>query len=342
MMKIAVLGTALALSAVDAQVIELPSLPHAIAGQFVGTVSGTLVVAGGSRWTAPPSQGGTKVFDDGILALGPDETHWQQVARLPKPLAYGGAASLKRTLLFAGGQGEAVVSRSVWALGKHGSSFQLTLWPDLPASVANFSMAMAGGRIYVYGGQESKDSLAGAQLWSLSIDAEERPGSNWQHETSMPGPGRILAAAAGCQDTLYILGGATLSRATDGSLIRHYSREAWSYSPMSGWKRLPDLPAASVAAPAECDEDGNVLLLGGDDGSMAGVALSPGELHPGFSRTVERYSPSDNAWASAGQLPLGLVTTGSAVWKDGRIVVPGGEDRPGSRSNKVLELRFDR
>jgi N-acetylneuraminic acid mutarotase len=128
----------------------------------------------------------------------------------------------------------------------------------------------------------------------------------------------------------------------DGSLVRHYLREVWSFQAESSWQRLAEMPTAAVAAPAACDEDGNVLLIGGDDGHMAGVVLQSGEQHPGFSRAVWRYSPQSQGWAVAGELPVGLVTTGSAVWKDGRIVVPGGEDRPGSRSDRVLELRLTR
>lgn len=61
---------------------------------------------------------------------------------------------------------------------------------------------------------------------------------------------------------------------------------------------------------------------------MAGVALRSEEKHPGFSRKLFRYSTDTNHWFSAGELPVGLVTTGAAVRQDGRIVIPGGEDRP--------------
>jgi N-acetylneuraminic acid mutarotase len=84
------------------------------------------------------------------------------------------------------------------------------------------------------------------------------------------------------------------------------------------------------------------VLIGGDDGHMAGVVLRPGEKHPGFSRRVWRYSVDRNIWVAEGELPVGLVTTGAAVLRDGPIVIPGGEDRPGSRSNQVLELNFDK
>lgn len=335
-------GAALAVSAGNLRVDELPRLPRAIAGQFVGAVDGSLVVAGGSWWTAPPGDGGKKIWEDRIEALETGGTEWHEIARLPRTLAYGGAVSLKDTLVFAGGQDETTVSRGVWGLVKQGHGYHFSPWPELPTPLTNFSMAAAEGRIYVFGGQSATGSLASAELWSLDVDAHGKPGSVWRKEASLPGAGRILAAAAGCSDRLYIAGGATLVASKSGVPVRLYLREAWSFEPAAGWKRLPDPPAASVAAPAVCERDGDFLLIGGDDGHMAGVGLRPGESHPGFSRKVMRYSADKNQWVLEGELPVGLVTTGAAVRQDGRIVIPGGEDRPGSRSNRVLELTFDK
>lgn len=323
------------------RVTELPSLGHPVAGQFVGTVDGTLIVAGGSRWSAPSGAGRTKVFEDQIEAFEPCTVHWQLVARLPRPLAYGGAASLSHSLLFAGGLDQATASRSVWAFTTYGPNFLLTPWPRLPAPLANFSMASAGNRVYIFGGQQSSGSSASNQLWSLEFDGSERPLSEWRSEPPLPGSGRILAAATGCDEALYILGGAALLGGMDRAFERQYLDEVWSFQPSKGWERLPDLPAPSVAAPAACDGDGNIFLIGGDDGGMAAVRLNAGQLHPGFSRTIVRYRPTDEKWRTVGELPLGLVTTGCAVRKNRSFVVPGGEDRPGSRSDRVFEIHLD-
>lgn len=335
-------GIALAVSGGGLRVKELPRLPRAIAGQFVGAAGNSVVVAGGSWWSAPPSDGGKKIWEDRIEALEPNGAEWREVARLPQPLAYGGTVSLKGAIVFAGGQDEAAVSRNVWALEKQEQGYRLSAWPELPTPLTNFSMAVAGDRIYVLGGQSANNSLADNDLWSLSVDAHGKPASNWQKEASLPGAGRILAATAGCAGKLYIVGGATLAASESGVPKRHYLREAWSFDPAAGWKRLPDPPVASVAAPAACERNGDFVLIGGDDGHMAGVVLRPGEKHPGFSRRVWRYSVDRNIWVAEGELPVGLVTTGAAVLRDGPIVIPGGEDRPGSRSNQVLELNFDK
>lgn len=335
---IAGLGTFLMTFASAPQLRKLPSLPHAIAGQFVGAIDNTVVVAGGSWWTSPPDEGGVKMWDDRIQVLQQDSKSWQSIGQLPQPMAYGGALSLGHELVLAGGQNEDMVSSKVWSLKLNGRRFNLSSWPDLPNPLTNFSIAFAGNKIYVFGGQKEKNSLASASLWSLTIQPNGIPAAAWQQESPLPGKGRILAAAAGCGGRLYVVGGATLEKLPDGIAARHYLREAWSYDPVNKWIRLPDPPTPSVAAPAVCAGGHSVLLIGGDDGHMDGVVLRPGEVHPGFSKVLTRYDAINKTWSEVGKLPLGLVTTGAAVLSDGRIVIPGGEDRPGSRSNVVLEL----
>lgn len=334
-------STGLVYDAGTMQVRELPSLPFPIAGQYVGALNGKIVVAGGSRWTVLPERGGKKIFDDWIDVLGPERPGWQSVAKLPRPLAYGAAVSLARSLVLAGGLDEAGSSRSVLALSGDETGFRCTAWPDLPSPLSNFSMTLAGGRIYVFGGQSASDAPARNELWSLGFDASEEPEAAWRQEVSLPGLGRILAASAGWGEDLYILGGAALSKGADGTTTRQYLREVWQFNVQGRWEQLANIPTASVAATAVCDDQGNVLLIGGDDGSMAGVKLHQAEIHPGFSRAVLRYSAMKREWELVAQMPIGLVTTGSAIWKGGRIVVPGGEDRPGGRSARVFELHWE-
>jgi N-acetylneuraminic acid mutarotase len=317
---------------------ELPKLPRAIAGQFVGTAGDLLVVAGGSWWTAPPSQGGRKIWADEIHILAATDGEWRAAGRLPHPCAYGGAISLKDAVVFAGGQNGDAVSSEVRALRRRGGALEVENWPDMPVPSANLAVAMAAGQIYAFGGQSSAQATsASARLWSLKAGAGKS--GHWVEHPPLPGEGRILAAAAGCRDTLYILGGAALTPSPAGGAARRYLREAWSFAPARGWERLPDLPAPSVAAPAVCGPSGEPVLLGGDDGSMAGVVLAQGEVHPGFGRSVLHYDRARRRWVESGRLPLGLVTSGAAWWNNS-IVIPGGEDRPGHRSATVLRIEL--
>jgi hypothetical protein len=93
--------------------------------------------------------------------------------------------------------------------------------------------------------------------------------------------------------------------------------------PSGIWKRLPDLPAAVVAAPTLCDAEGRVLIFGGDDGKLASQIPTLRDNHPGFSRTLLTYDALPNKWIPAGELPLSLVTTAVALWH-GNYVIAGG------------------
>lgn len=320
---------------------KLPPLPQPIAGQYVGRFDNTIVVAGGSYWKTPgqaAKTGPTKFWESSILALAPGEHNWRVIGHFPHPLAYGGSVSLKNKVVFAGGQDGTIISRQVWALEQHNDRYELMQWPLLPIPLADFSMAAAGDHIYIFGGQSSSNSLASAQLWSLALDSGGNPIGHWVQEPRLPASGRILAAAAGCNDEFYIASGATLEKSADGFLVRHYLHDAWSYSPAKGWRQLPDIPRPAAAAPAICDSAG-FFVIGGDDRRTAGG--HPGSIpqYPGFSRTVLRFDFGTKQWLTAGELPLGLVTTGAAVLANGNVVIPGGENRPGSRSSDVLQFR---
>jgi N-acetylneuraminate epimerase len=59
------------------------------------------------------------------------------------------------------------------------------------------------------------------------------------------------------------------------------------------------------------------------------------DQHPGFSLKILRFDAHGSRWSPLSQLPLSLVTTGAANW-GGRFVIPGGENKPGHRSNRVI------
>jgi N-acetylneuraminic acid mutarotase len=71
--------------------------------------------------------------------------------------------------------------------------------------------------------------------------------------------------------------------------------------------------------------------LGGDDGSQVSI---PPAAHTGFRRDILGYNIVADRWTAQGRLPFSLVTTPAVEWHS-RIVIPGGESRPGVRSTEV-------
>ena len=312
----------------------LPPLPdkEGFAAPFAGVLEGRLIVAGGANFPDKrPWEGGVKVWYDAIWSLDGPEGEWRQVGRLPYPLAYGVSLTVPEGMLCLGGSD---------ATRHHATCFWLRLdeqghpqtepLPPLPRACANFCGVVMGRQVWVAGGLEKPEATEALNtLWSLDLERLDR---GWQEHAPWPGRGRMLAMAGAHQGWFYLVGGAALKPGPDGKAERVWLRETWRYSPSQGWEALSDLPQAAVAAPTPLPlENDRLLLLGGDDGSQ--VHASP-EAHQGFSKDILAYDVATNTWSSSGQLPLGLVTTPSVIWQ-GRIVLPGGEKKPGFRSTEV-------
>lgn len=302
---------------------DLPPLPEAIAGQFVGAHAGRLIVAGGTLWSRPKWEGGEKRWMPAIYTLGPGETAWRESGEQPEPLAYGGAVSTSAGMVCIGGQGPASVSASVRLLFWDGSGVKQRRLADLPEPRMLLGAALSGNEIFAVGGQPSPDLPASNVVWILeNIDGK------WREIAPLLGPGRILPAVAGCRRGIFVASGAALIE----KLKRKYLVDAYRYG--DGWSALPVLPAPVVAAPACCDARGRFLIFGGDDGSLADREPGPG--HPGFRRAILRLE--NGTWREIAALPQVLVTSGIAAWRDS-MVIPGGEDRPGSRSARVVSIQ---
>jgi N-acetylneuraminate epimerase len=313
---------------------KLPSIPDAIgfAGSYAGVSNDVLLVAGGANFPdKPPSEGGTKVWHDRVFALERNATAWREAGRLPQPAGYGVSVSTPEGMLLIGG-GDATrnfteVRRARW----NGQAVEFETLPALPVPLAMAAGALLNRTVYVGGGLEQPTSTqASAAFFALNLDDLA---AGWKALPAWPGPPRMLATASAHDGSFYLIGGADLSADAAGKPVRQWLRDAYRFTPGQGWQRLADLPRSTVAAPSPSFAMGqaHVLVLGGDDGSQLGT---PPRKHPGFPRVVQAYHPVTNTWTGLGSLPFSLVTTTGVMW-DGRIVVPGGETRPGVRSTEV-------
>jgi N-acetylneuraminic acid mutarotase len=319
----------------------LPPLPQArgLAGGFAGVSDGALIFAGGSNFPdAPPWREGKKVWYDAVYALDRPDGKWSRVGSLPEPHGYGASVTYGDAILCIGGGDARHNVADVLCLKWDGSHLTTTRLSPLPATLANACAAVVGDDLFVAGGQRSPDATeASRDVYRLNLRA---PGASWESVAPLPGPGRILAAAANCSGAFWVIGGAALSPGPDGKPVRRYLADAYRFDPAKGWKRVADLPVALAASPSPVPCDGDRLyLLGGDDGSAVGI--SPPERHPGFNRHVFRYDARRDAWSNAGQLPVAQVTTSAVRW-GAEWVVCSGEVRPGVRSPDVWAYRFRR
>lgn len=322
------------LAATSADWTPLPSLPdkEGFAGAFAGVAGGALLVAGGTNFPDKmPWDGGTKTWYDQIQVLTNFSGRWRTVGSLPKPNGYGVSLTIRGGMLIIGGGDASVHFREVWRLGFDGEKVSTAALPSLPKPCAYMAGAADDLVVYVAGGIEHPtDTAAMPTFWSLNL---VEPGKGWKELPPCPGPARILASMATVDGAIYLFSGAALKPGPDGKPAREWLRDAWRYTGADGWKQLADMPHVSVAAPSPLPErDGKFLLIGGDDGAL--VNFEPKPKHPGFPRRLMAYDPKTDHWTEAGALPFSLVTTPSVEWR-GKIVIAGGEARPGKRSPEV-------
>jgi N-acetylneuraminic acid mutarotase len=315
---------------------KLPSLPdrEGFAGSFAGVSGGALLVAGGANFPGrKPWEGGQKEWYDTVFVLDKPDGTWRRAGRLPRALAYGVSVTTEEGILCIGGAGATEHHADCFLLRWYDGRLSITKMPSLPKACAYLSGAQVGSVVQVAGGIEKPDSTSCLKtFWSLDLAKKD---ASWQALKPWPGPARMLAVPGSSGGTFFLLSGTDLSAGKDGRPVRTYLRDAYSYHPDSGWRKLADLPRPAVAAPSPAPVlAGQLLVISGDDGRN--VHFEPRDEHPGFPRGILAYDLR-GSWKSLADSPLSRATVPAVSWR-GRIVIPGGETRPGVRSPEVWGL----
>jgi len=308
---------------------DLPELPFGIGGHAVAAIGDAILVAGGSVWTAAPWKHGKKQYRDDVMVLREFDGVWETVGRLPVPVAYAACAASQDELYVAGGENADGVLRNVYSVSTRGSVARVVRLPNLPCPLTDGSGAVLEGIFHVCCGQTGPDlKSATNRHWALV-------GGRWVEQDPLPGVARILPI---CQPTggCFTLGSGAGFRIQSDRLVRSYLKDVWRFDPRTGWQEIGSLFVPCVAAPSLAYGDG-LFIFGGDDGSLAS-AWHLQDQHPGFSKSVTRVSANSVRGLRGCDLPISLVTSGTALWR-GRVVIAGGEDRAGSRSARVLACK---
>ena len=313
---------------------KLPAIPDAegFAGTFAGVSNGVLIVGGGAN-IAGEKWGETfrKQWHDSVFVLEKPDGAWRSGFRLSRALGYGVSVTTERGVGCIGGSDSQRHYSDVFLLEWRDEKIVTTPLPALPKPCANACGALVGKVIYVAGGIKKPDAVTAMNtFWKLDLAAAD---PRWESLDPWPGPERMLAVAGSIGDSFFIFSGARLSAGADGKPVREYLRDAYRFTPGTGWKRIKDMPRAAVAAPLPAITDGKrLLIVSGDDGTK--VDFTPVREHPGFPRGVLAYDPERDAWSSAGEVPFSRATVPTVRWL-GREVIPNGEVRPRVRTPEV-------
>lgn len=323
---------------------ELPQLPATpgYGGPFVGVHGEVLFVAGGANFpSAPPWEGGTKVWYDGIQALEPGSENWLSAGSLPSPRAYGAALTLPEGVALLGGSDAEGCYDECRLLSWDPETRQarLTELPPLPAPCAHPAAAAVGSVIYCAAGSDGSTPTSMVHgFWMLDVSAPEAERS-WQELTPWPGPARHKAVAVtqrgrGRGAEFYLFSGEIPTASPDGTITYDYRRDAYRYDIADqSWERLSDLPHPVAAASAIAVGQSQALVFSGSTGEH----VHDPDPRPEFPRRVLAYHTITDTWTTAGEMPQAVVTSGVARWQD-RIVLASGEVRPGVRTPAVRSL----
>lgn len=336
---------------------QLPPMPDPVgfAGPFAGVSHGALIVAGGANFGGKDNfAGAPKIWHDRIFVLDKADGQWREAAeKLPKPLGYGIAATWKDQVICVGGEGTGASPQDdAFALSWDGAKVATETLPRLPVRSSYLGGALIGDVLYAVGGNGGPDGVR-HQVWSLDL---ARPVSEraWKAEPPLPGPALLLATVGSAGGKLFVFGGAEVTPNWLSVPDRVFHRETWVLTPGKGWTRGRDMPNTLAASPSPAPlVGGELLVMGGDDGGLFYRTVEVGARHPGSTATVYAYDPAKDAWRIAGTLPvqpgpslqfqptealMPPVTVSTTVW-NGKVVIPSGEIRPGTRTPRVLVLQ---
>ena len=338
---------------------RLPDLPDAlgVAGPFVGTHRGVLMVAGGANFPAPTWQS-TKAYHGAIhvLAPGGDGWKWTPAGDLEHPVGYGVSVSTPAGVVCIGGHdGSGVFDTTrllTWDpdLGK----VMTRALPSLPVATTHGTGVAIGNRVWMFGGQTGTSlDTATSATWSLDVAAAS---PRWRRGPDCPGPARALAVSAVQHDgrgtRIYLMSG---RRAGAGGV--ELLTDTWVLDPagvdfdavdqagggtVSGgggpWTRGADLPRCVMAGTAAAVGTSHIAVFGGDAGENFFADLK--DRHPGFTRRSLLYHTITDSWTDGGATPANQVTTWAVPFAGG-VVIPTGEVRPRVRTREVWRVRVN-
>ncbi len=341
---------------------RLPPLPDplGVAGPFVGSHRGALIVAGGAnfpvaegqdRWQVP------KVWHDDAWVLAPaadGRLEWCAQAPLPRPIGYGSAATTPAGVVCSGGEDGTSAFDTVMLLSWDPDARRLVSrpLPALPQPTAFGGAASIGSVVYVACGQSAVGPVAPTaavqrlDLGDVVPSGDDPATLHWESLPPVPGGPRTHAIVV-TRDTdtggrLCVLSGRRPDpRGAMGAI--DVLRDAWEFDPDAweaagrpasgepGWRRLADLPAPRMAGVAIPVSSHVLAVLSGDDGRLFTKVDLLRDSHPGFPVQSLFYDAARDRWQTGGMVPAAQVTTSAVPWAGGYAIVSG-EVRPRLRT----------
>ncbi len=318
------------------QASSIPDIPvkNGVAGAFTGLDNDVLIVAGGSYFDKPLWEGGQKIYLDSIFVCvkNGDNYQWHFAGHLPYPVAHGAAVSTPEGLLCIGGEGTNNKYKNAFLLSWNSEKQSVEIHqsiPSLPVAGSYISATAINNIVYVFGGkiQEGGKEKISDNFWRINLDNKE---SGWEKLETCPGGARfgssLVCQTNGEYNCLFLFGGKSNSG---------YLNDTYSFDPKTcTWEKKTNMPYPALATSAIPVGGSQIFIFSGSDGHNVDKILEVKEAYK-FTNEILSFNTITNSWIKAGEMPRGVVNTTALFW-NGRIIIPGGELRPGKRTPGVL------
>jgi N-acetylneuraminic acid mutarotase len=228
---------------------QMPSISIPSGNFACGTFGIDLVIAGGVTW-----KDGNKIWLDQIRRFDTKKKIWNDIGKLPHPIAYPAYAPTADGIFFAGG-GDSKKTFPEIALLNHEFQFK-NIGTVLHPLVLSGS-SLVDGKLYVAAGAADAADLKTATNFFYSIELKTGQVENLP---VFPGGNLIIPCAAGLNGKIYCFTGASFDAANSQAIN---SNSAFVYAVAEKkWSAIQRFPY-SVHGLASCVLDDRHILLGG-------------------------------------------------------------------------------
>jgi N-acetylneuraminate epimerase len=339
------------------------SVQYGLAGALAGSLGDKIVVAGGSNFASKkPWLGGTKLNYNDIFVFTIDENkcmRWEQPElKLPLKMAYSACVSTKHALYCLGGEDDTQPLKLALRIYFENNQLQIQRLPELAFAVSNAGAAIIGTKLYLAGGNDSVGATNHFQMLDLS-DLEN--GWTVLPELLMKESHAMVAGQSdGNENCIYVLGGRNRTGETSTfiSLIQKYSPKENRWTEASALRLEGNEKFGLSAGTVVAFGDHQILLFGGDKGiiynrterfnnaiaaekdsvkreEIIAEKIASLNNHPGFNTEIYCFDTQTGKLLQIGEIPGFSQVTTTAFWWNGKVIIPGGEIRPGVRTPLV-------
>lgn len=327
-------------------------------------INDQLILIGGSNFSKGfPWEGGKKVFLNDIFIAQKhknDSLIWtKHPGQFPVSISNLISIPDNNTLYLFGGINENGANKQIYKLYfDTNDSLHIEIIASLPEQFSPNGGAVYNHKIILTGHNGTHNIL---YFYDPKTDI-------WDIKQGIPGAIRSDAMVTILHEQadssrLYVFGG----RHIEDKQLKVY-QDFWYYSLQNQkWYKggkidIPGVhPVALMASTAVTTADSEIIFFGGDEGirfrkrfklevQIRNSKESHKEkyrkklnnsfvTHTGFSNKIIKYNITENSWKMEGEITgqqLPVATT--ALWWRNKIIIPGGELKPGIRSNKILEI----